>query len=126
MAKSKTKRADKEFDLLEKLKHENKRLKRNLEALRKQLERVDFERYSNLQELVDKQHREEEALREEISNEKLKEKWSCFCCGKGFLYLKIFNHPVKGVMYYRACNICEHRTKMQLYTTEVQGLKEEK
>lgn len=125
MAKSKTKRGDKELNLLEKLKHENRKLKQELAALRKQLARVDFARYENLQELVDKQHREEEVIKKTKKEDKLKQKWTCFGCGKGYLYLKIFNHPVKGVMYYRTCNMCDHRTKLKVYTAKVEGLKEE-
>ena len=119
-------RDGKEFDELQRVKHENQKLKKEISALRKQLVRIDYTRFQNLKELVDKQHKEELHLENSNKNERLKEKWRCHECGKGCLYIKIFDHPVKGVLYWRSCNLCDHKTAMKPYDKEkVEGPKEE-
>jgi rubredoxin len=115
----------KEFDQLQKIKREVEKLKRENTALRKQLARIDYTRFQNLKDLVDKQNKEDKELQHKKKSESLKQQWVCRECGKGFLYIKMFDHPTNGVTYWRACNLCTNRTKAQKYTPSVEGLMEE-
>jgi rubrerythrin len=119
-------KGDKEYDELQRARHENQRLKKEISALRKQLARIDFTRFQNLRELVNKQQKEEVQERKEQSLEKLKKKWMCRECGKDYLRLMIYEHPIKGICYYRKCvtPMCGHRTAMKPYTPEVTGITE--
>jgi len=121
-----TRRGDKEYDDLQKVRHENKKLKRENQALRKQLQRIDFRRFENLSQLVDKQHKESLA---ETKNKKLelaKKHWLCHKCGKDYLRLVIWDHPVKGPCYYRKCGYpsCQQRTEMKAVTNSIEGITE--
>lgn len=126
MSRSNQRRGDKELDDLQRLKKENKKLKQDITALRKQLQRIDFRRFENLSQLVDKQHRES---LEEIKATKLeaaKKHWICHKCGKDYLRLVIWDHPVKGPCYYRKCGYpqCQHRTEMKVVTNPIEGVTE--
>jgi hypothetical protein len=121
-----SRRGEKELEDIQRLKHENRALKRRISALEKQLQRIDYTRFTNLTQLVDKQRKEDLQLQNMQEAARLKEKWGCHKCGKGHLLLKIWDHPVKGPMYYRRCNLCDNRTKMQEYSSGVEGIKEEK
>ncbi|NVM34018.1 MAG: hypothetical protein HWN81_00380 [Candidatus Lokiarchaeota archaeon] len=103
---------DKEFDLLDRLKKENKRLKRDLKATRKMLDR-----YSVAEEkgLID-----EGAIMPSKKRQKekeLQEKWKCHDCEKGVLELIII-----GNRYFRKCNNCDKHTKSQLWDESVKGV----
>lgn len=90
------------------------------------MKRIDYTRFQNLRELVDKQQKEEVQERKGQSLEKLKKKWNCHSCGKDYLRLMIYDHPIKGICYYRKCVTpsCGHRTAMKPYTKEVEGITE--
>lgn len=103
MGNRRMQRGEKEYDELQQLKHENKKLKRQNARLRKLLDRVDLGRYEEVKE-------EETVERDEA--------WRCFDCGKGTLRLKTFELR-DGMRYYRECDVCEKRTKVQRYTKEV-------
>lgn len=109
-----------------KLKEENKKLKRTVQSLRKQLSRIDVDRYQQLQELVDTQVKEDKQFhdepRRESKREEAKEKWRCFECGEGFLRLLVLNRP-DGVFYIRKCSDCRHKTRVKRYSSDVQGIK---
>lgn len=122
MARSNTRRGSKEFDLIDKLKHENRKLKRANDALHKQLARVDLAKFENLSKLVDKQRKESVAQESISKREALKKKWICHSCQTDFLRLYIWDHPIKGLVYYRQCS-CGHKTKMKPYTDAVEGIK---
>jgi hypothetical protein len=124
MGRSRIKRGSKEFDLLDRLKHENRKLKRANDALHKQLSRVDLQKFNNLSNLVDKQRREADAQESISKKEALKKKWLCHQCERDFLKLFIWDHPVKGLVYYRQCS-CGHKTRMKPYTDAVEGIKAE-
>jgi hypothetical protein len=75
---------------------------------------------------VDKQRKESQA---ETKNKKLelaKKHWLCHKCGKDYLRLIIWNHPVRGVCYYRKCGYgpCQHRTEMKAVTNPIEGISE--
>lgn len=122
MGKGKHRRGTKEIGQLDRLKHENAKLKKELAQLRRQLDRIDFSRFQNLKELVDKNDRVAEKELEEAKILKLKEKWRCFDCGKGVLKLITYANPA-GEYYYRCCDLCGKRTKSQRYTDEIEGVR---
>lgn len=113
--------SDKEFDQLQRLKHENQKLKRENAKLRKHLQRMDVDRYNQLQEYAQAEQSEENQKRLEKEIEK---SWGCYQCGNGVLILKIINRR-DGTFYYRSCNSCANRTKLQKYTDKVTGVKNE-
>jgi rubrerythrin len=119
----KTYNKDKEFDLLQKLKAENKKLKRENSRLKKELSKIDLDRYNNLKELVEVQRKEDKIIHEEEKKQILKERWECFKCGEDALRLMIFNR-LDGVFYYRRCPTCGHRTKMKKYKEGIEGFRE--
>jgi ssDNA-binding Zn-finger/Zn-ribbon topoisomerase 1 len=114
--------SDKEFDLLDKLKHENAKLKKQVSSLRKQIQRIDLDRYENLKDLIYKHYNEDLGERIAEEKEKLKKKWECKQCGTGFLKIYLLNR-LDGMFYYRKCTECSHRTKPKPYTNKVEGIK---
>ena len=107
MGKSKSRSYDKEFDQLQKLKHENKKLKQELATLRKELNRV-YNRYDGLDDLLDQQYQETTKPKKED----LKKKWECFSCKQDYLRLLVITRP-DGVYYLRRCPNCSKKTKLQ-------------
>jgi hypothetical protein len=83
-----------------------------------------MDRYQGLSNLVEKQRREDAQLDRKASLDKLRKRWGCHSCGKGVMIIRIWDHPAKGVMYYRSCNCCSNRTKMQPYRDGIEGIKE--
>lgn len=143
MARSKTKRGQSELDMLDRLKHENKKLKQQIRRMKSELRTFEsafqkthefldgklsevptrdviaaVARGKKLQSLVGQQREEEKARDKE---RRIKEKWLCHTCGMGHMGLSIFNRR-DGVFYYRTCsNVeCDNRTKMQKYTDDVE------
>ncbi len=115
----------KDETLLNKLKRENKTLKQQVASLRKQLSRIDVDRYENLTDLVDQLYDEEKAAAEEVSSksrEQLMKKWECFKCHKDYLKLIILARP-DGAYYFRKCS-CGKKTRLQKYTKDVEGLED--
>lgn len=111
----KLKRGEKEWSREQELLKENKELKKKLSALRKQLSRLDLDRYDNIKEII-----EDSELKEEVIDE-LKKSWLCNKCNKGFLEITVFN-KLQDEWYYRSCDHCTHRTKAQRYSKDVKGL----
>lgn len=110
-------RGSSEYDLIERLKQENKKLKQQISQLRKQLSRIDLDRYQNLRDLIIKYDKleDQEAMKDAI--EDLKEVWKCFECKEGYLMMMTYERN-DGVHYFRKCNNCSHRTKMQKLTSK--------
>jgi len=115
---SKRKHCDKDYDMLDRLKQENKQLKRQLGNLKKQLDRVHP---GNIEEIRAFAARQEERNRRKAEKRKEKKAWECYECGRGTLYIVKVPHP-KGQQYFRSCDFCEHRTKAKPYTDKVKGL----
>jgi hypothetical protein len=118
--------SDKEHNRLQEALHENKLLKRRISALEKQLSRIDLTKHQNLRNLVGKQRREslEEGKAKRL--ETAKKHWLCHKCGKDYLRIVIWDHPVKGLAYYRKCGYppCQHRTEMKAYSHSIEGITE--
>jgi hypothetical protein len=120
MSRSRTKRSGSEHDLVDKLKHENQKLKRQISQLRKQLSRLDLNKYANLKELVDKQELEDKHEEKQKHQEQVKKLWECFECRNGHLLMLTFERR-DGVFYYRKCNSCGHRTQVKKLTADTQA-----
>jgi hypothetical protein len=106
---------------LTRLKLENQKLRRQLQKLRKQLQRVDLEEYQNVRDLLESQDREDAVVEEKINRENLINKWLCHQCQEDYLRLIVLNRP-DGAVYFRKCATCGHRTKLQKYTENVEGV----
>lgn len=118
----KSQRNGREITREQRLIHENQRLKRQLSHLRKQLARVDLDRYQNLKETIEQHYQEDRAQEGQDILEKLKQEWKCRepnC--EGFLEIFLYT-KVDSTYYYRKCNCCNNRTKSQKYTPEVKGI----
>ncbi len=110
----KTRRGYKEFSREQKLIHENKRLKREIASIRKQLARLDLDRHTYIKDIIERSYQLEEQKEGADILEKLKKEWHCRECARGYLEIICYNKP-NETWYYRKCNNCEHRTKSQKY-----------
>lgn len=115
---SRKKYCDRELDQLDRLKHENKKLKKQLAAARKELSRTQQWR-DNAKELLESQYNEdlEEAFAAKVDEQR--KKWKCRECHQGYLKSHIMTRR-DGVFYYRKCTNCSHRTKVKPYSNEVE------
>ncbi len=111
---------DQEQSKLQRLAFENKKLRREIATLRKQLARIDLDRYPQVKELVEK-HEESDSSDGHRFLEKIKEEWKCNQCNEGYLEIIIYS-KLGNPWYLRKCNNCTNRTKAQKYTTEVKGI----
>lgn len=103
---------------------ENRVLKRQISSLRKQIARIDLDRYDSVKEMIQEHYTEdkEEQGREILEN--LKKSWACRECADGYLEIFVFNKG-KSTIYYRICSnapACMNRTKSQEYTPTVKGI----
>jgi hypothetical protein len=118
----KLRRSDKEFTKEQRLSKENKQLKRELTALRKQVARMDLDQYSTVRDVIDDHDMENKAELTEDFLESLKQQWKCHECPSGFLEIVIFS-KLGNPWYFRSCNSCSKRTKSQRYdSTQVKGI----
>lgn len=119
----KSKKSDREFTREQRLVYENRLLKRQVSSLRKELARIDLDRYTNLKETIEQHYQEDRAQEGKDILEKVKKEWRCNgtpgC--EGFLEIFLFT-KIDSTYYYRRCNCCPHRTKSQKYTPEVKGI----
>lgn len=111
-----------DFTLEEKLKRENKQLKRENAKLRKMIQRSDIDRLERLESVVKEQRTRDREIRKPES--KKKEKWRCHGCGKGYMIPRINTyHRADGKVdyYYRICSnpACGHKTRTKRLTSEV-------
>lgn len=119
----KSRRTDKERSREQTLSNENKKLKRELATLRKQIARLDLDRYSTIKDMVEEHHMEDKAEHTESLLESLKQQWKCRECTIGFLGIIMYT-KMGNPWYFRKCSnlSCNNRTKSQKYTSEVRGL----
>lgn len=112
---------EKELDQLQKLKHENAKLKRQVSTLRKQLARIDMDRYQELREASEISDTAEQDSKGYV--EMLKKEWECHECKNGYLKITLVSQRDR-LMYYRSCTNCGNRTRLKTYTDDVKGIKE--
>lgn len=128
----KSRRGQKELSKEQELKYENKefrrrerdkdneinKLKREIGSLRKQLARIDLDRYSHVRDIVEEHYANEEVeqnTQDMLSS--MKNKWQCHECGIGHLEIHLYTR-LDGTFYYRKCNNCANRTKAQKYDAQ--------
>lgn len=107
-----------DFSLEDRLKKENRQLKKEVKRLRSLLARADIERLEHLENVVKEQREFDKTIKRE--RKVAKEKWQCYECGRGYMIPRIFPRR-DGDFYYRVCNNerCEHRTRMKKVTKNV-------
>jgi hypothetical protein len=110
----------KEEAQIDKLRQENRKLKHQISQLRKQLDRIDVDRYQNLKQIVEKQAKEDAEAESTVHHERSMRDWKCRECTDGVLRISIIQR-LDGVFYYRSCTHCPNRTKLQKYTEDVKG-----
>ena len=111
--------SDKEYSRLQQALWENKKLKREIASLRKQLARLDLDRHAYVKDIIEKSHELEDIVDGNKLLAKLKKEWACRECTAGHLEIFLYNKP-EGTYYFRRCsnNACKHRTKSQKYNAE--------
>lgn len=106
------------------LKRENDKLKRQISSLRKQIARLDLDRYETIKDLIQEHYKEDNAEKGQEILENLKKTWTCHECDTGYLEIFVYNRGSE-TWYYRICSnapFCVNRTKSQLYTLQVNGI----
>lgn len=121
----KSRRGHKELSREQELKYENQKLRREISSLRKQLARIDLDRYTHVREIVEEHLHQEEQVDASKLLESLKKEWKCHHCRDG--YLEIIVYSKMGTPWYkRECNNCDHRTKAKQYDPDtVKGIKKQ-
>mgnify|MGYP001562060941 CR=1 FL=1 len=113
----------KELDKLQIVKRENDKLKKEIGSLRKQLARIDLDRYDHIKNIVDEHYSNE--IGDQNTQDmlkKMKNEWKCHSCNNGFLEINLYIR-VNETFYYRKCGNCEKRTASKKYNPdEVQGI----
>jgi hypothetical protein len=121
-------RGNKEYTREQRLIKENRQLKQQVAQLRKQLARLDLDRYDHIREAIEEHCEEREEKRWEGKEilESLKHQWKCKIDNcPGFLEIFLFN-KVNSTYYYRQCNCCSNRTKSKKYDpSTVKGIMKE-
>ena len=122
----KTRRGSKEYTKEQALSNENKKLKRELAHLRKQISRIDLDRYETVSRMCSEYQENErfDEMAEESNNglEQLKKTWACRNCSLGWLEIVLYS-KLGETQYFRKCNNCQKRTKGQRYNSEsVKGI----
>jgi hypothetical protein len=117
-------RGNKEFSREQRLIKENRQLKRELAHLRKQIARIDVDRFEAIKELCQEDEENFKNTQEDPNSniEALKREWSCLKCKSGWLEIILYS-KLGQTFYYRKCNKCDHRTKGKRYNSEsVKGI----
>ena len=108
----------------QRLKNENDKLKRQISSLRKQIARLDLDRYDTIKDLINEHYKEDRAEQGKEILENLKKSWTCRECETGYLEIFVYNRGGE-TWYYRICSNapnCLNRTKPKLYTLQVKGI----
>lgn len=110
----------KELELVDRLKHENKKLKVEVKRLRKELDKNKIH-YESVTDLLEQQVVEEIQISKKSSKESALKRWKCHKCEFGIMKLMIIPRP-DGPHYLRKCTDCDNRTKLKKYTEDVEGI----
>lgn len=117
----KSRRGDKEFTNEQHLKHENARLKKELGSLRKQLARIDLDRYTHIKSMMEDHMAAEEEAESQPALERMKQEWKCRKCHAGYLEINLYMRMGEP-WYFRKCNSCANRTMSQKHSPNVKGI----
>jgi hypothetical protein len=115
---SRNTRGQQEISSEQRLKHENSKLKRQIGALRKQLSRIDVDRYEELRRIIDQQEAEDRSDCAETARDDIAKMWSCWSCTGGTLRIHTLERR-DGMFYNRCCDNCGKATKFQRYIDKV-------
>ena len=116
---------DKEYDLLDKLKQENKQLKMQVQRLRKEIDK-NRNNYEDIKDLLDQQAEEEiHIATKSKKKEDLLKRWQCHKCNQGVMKLIVLPR-LDGPRYFRKCSACANKTTLKKYTEDVEGIVDEK
>lgn len=116
----KNRNCDKEFSDMQRLKAENKALKRHISKLRKSIARMEIEKIERNNLLEEEERLAREVQKKKITKE-LETKWKCNKCQADVMKLKIYTR-LDGIFYFRKCDTCGNRTKSKTYHDEVEGI----
>lgn len=118
----KSRRGSKEFSREQALIYENKKLKKMISSLRKQLARIDLDRYEHVRDALEEHYSQEEE-RENAGAvlDRLKNQWRCHSCNDGVLEIILYDRA-GNTWYFRKCNKCEKRTPSKQYDSSVSGI----
>lgn len=120
---SRNTRGNKEYTRLQEIVNENKRLKKEMGSLRRQLAKLDLDRHGYVRDIIEEHYaKEEQEETTEKMLKRLKEEWRCKVCSDGYLEVFTFNKG-QETWYRRECNGCNHTTKSQRYDPDkVRGI----
>ena len=124
LKKMKRNHGNKELSQIQSVRRENEKLKRQISSLRKQIARLDLDRYDNIKELIESHYKEDRAEQGKEILESLKKSWSCRECDTGYMEIFVYNRGGE-THYYRICSnapACMNRTKSKLYSSQVKGI----
>jgi hypothetical protein len=108
----------------QRLVRENEKLKRQIGGLRKQIARLDLDRYDIVREMLEEHRQEDRAEQGKHVLESLKKTWACHKCEDGVMEIFIYTRT-QEMYYYRICDnapACMNRTKAQPYSQTVKGI----
>ena len=97
---------------------EIQQLKKQVSSLRKQLARLDIDRYSTVKDMIEEAYEGEKLAAGKEILENLKKQWLCNSCGMGHLEIFIYNRGGE-TYYYRICSNapdCTNRTLAKPYS----------
>jgi len=115
----KSKRGEREYSKEQKLVHENRQLKREVNRLRKQLARIDI---TAMDEREHDEAAEAQEKTEKLSKtQALRQKWQCNTCHEGHLEVILY-HRLDKTFYFRKCTKCANRTEAKEYKPTVEGI----
>jgi hypothetical protein len=117
-------RGSKELSQLQQIRKENDKLKKEISSLRKQLARLDLDRFSYVKDIVQEHLAQEgEIETTEKMLQRLKDEWKCDQCNVGFLEINLYSKVGEAWYYRKCCNAaCDHRTVGKKYSKEVRGI----
>ena len=102
--------------------HENQQLKKQIGSLRKQIARLDLDRYSTIKDLIEESYQNEKVAEGKQILETLKKNWTCYECNIGYLEIMLYS-KIGETWYIRKCTHCNKRTKGQKYEdSKVKGI----
>lgn len=110
----KTRTGRKENSVIQEFKHKIQALKKENDALRKRLARINLDEYGQLKKTIKKHYKKEETKQGNDILDKVRQEWKCHKCPKGFLEIFIYT-KLNQTCYYRTCNECENRTLAKRY-----------
>lgn len=118
----KSRRGSKEFTKEQRLLKENRQLKQQVSQLRKQLARIDLDRYHTVREMIEECRQEDRVESAQDLLDSLKKDWACKKPGcEGYLEINIYS-KMGNPHYFRKCTECPNRTVAKKYTPEVRGI----